>query len=463
MSWHYPASAHPAAKPHATAFSVDGDSITWGALTDATSKLAASWSNELEAGTVLAFPAHRSLRSLLHLIALIQLGVELGLTNPHATASELSVAVASLGATRVADEALLAKVEAAPEQSWSAENARAWSLDRTLARVLTSGTTGTPKAIPLSCEQVISSTLAGASRLGALPDDIWHSPLPWHHVGGLMVIFRALILGFHAELSHHFDPAWSAERLASGHVRLASFVPVMLERVLDERSASGPNAFVGVRAILVGGAAIPPALLERAQAQALPIARSWGMSETSSQIATASPGDYTSPLAPLPFVELSVEQARLVVSGPQVLGGRLVTSDRGNLGGRGVEILGRADDVFISGGENIDPAEIEAALRAHPDVRDALVVGVSDSRWGQRPVAFVASTRPLDPLMLEEFVGARLQRFKIPEHFFIVDDLPRNAMGKPCRLQARAQGETWKLQQANAAAAADRGDDGAKA
>lgn len=477
MTWHYPALAHFAAKPESIAFRIDTQVKTWSALNQETQPLARAWRARIVPGQSLALTATRDLRTLLHLHALIRAGVPVALIAPGITAQEHATACTILQPDQIADDELLTLVEtearaAADVRAQSPWDDAPWNEARVLARILTSGTTGTPKAIELRASQVIASTLAGVSRLGALPDDIWLSPLPWHHVGGLMVILRSLILGFQAELTPHFEAGTIVEQLRSEKIRLASFVPVMLERILDHVGPDAPR-FDELRAILLGGAATPPALLERARALALPVARSWGMSESASQIATAAPGDFENPLAPLPFVRIEDDAGRFVLDGPQVMGGRFVTSDRGELSERGVIIRGRADDVFISGGENIDPVEIEDALRSHASVVEALVVGIEVPQWGQRPCAFVRIHARLDESPIEGdddqervealrvHVAARVQRFKIPDYFFIVKDIPRNSMGKPDRGAARKFAEEQIT--AHARTSTGRNDQGAKA
>ena len=447
-TWHFPARAHFASRPDRDALRVDDNAITWGALDDRTKRLAAAWAQESDASDVIALPMARTLDTLLHLIALIRAGREIALLDPLATADERQRAYAAVGATRLADDERLAAIARLADTASDAPrpteiNDAPWSPGRRLLRVLTSGTTGAPKPVPLTTDQVIASTLAGVSMLGSLPDDRWYSPLPWHHVGGVMIVLRALILGFQVELTSHFDAAASLARLRSGETQLASFVPVMLERILDgDDDRDELKSWGTLRALLIGGAATPQHLLDRARAKGLPVARSWGMSESASQIATAPPGVYDGPLPPLPFVQLSEHDGRLVLDGPQILGGRLVTSDRGRISARGVEILGRADDVFISGGENIDPAEVEQALRGHDAVLEALVCGVHDDRWGERPVAFVRLAHPVEEDALKAYLASTLQRFKIPQTIFVVEDIPRNAMGKPDRQRARLLAKT---------------------
>lgn len=441
MIWHFPASAHAAAFPHARAVSIDGDAHTWRTLMTRAAHLQPVWERTLKPDARVMLPAERSLRFVEHFVALIRAGRHVVLVSPEATDGELQHAREVAAVTDFAPLSSLPALEAQIDAP--ATHAVPWAPDRALLSVLTSGTTGLPKAITLRAEQVIFSSLGSAARLGALPTDRWHAPLPLHHVGGIMVLLRALIFGFEAEYTSHFNVAQSAERLRSAEVTLASFVPVMLERILEENpDLRGPAT---LRAILLGGAATPPRLLERAARANLPIARSWGMSETASQIATAAPGDFDSPLAPLPFAAVELLRGRLVIDGPQALDGRFTSADRGEVTPEGVHIHGRADDIFISGGENVDPVEIERVLTAHPQVENALVIGVPSRRWGHKAVAFVVANA-LSVEALRMHCEDALEKFKIPKSFYFVPDIPRSGMGKPSRMLAMRD---WQTHYAN--------------
>lgn len=461
MTRHFPVYAHAAAAPDRIALRLGDATRTWRQLLSSAEARGAAWLASLPPATrTVGLPAARSIDALEHLVALIAAGIPVVLLDPDATPDEarhaLEVADVDLLATPEFCATITARAAqgaAPPERSEEplAPDTRPhagaaapflaapWPAERVLVRVLTSGTTGKPKPIDLTAEQVIFSTLGAASRLGTLPSDIWHVPLPWHHVGGVMVLLRAMILGFSAEYASKFNALESLERLKSGEVTLASFVPVMLERILDAAGHAGnvPTFPPALRAVLVGGAATPASLLEAAKQHRVPIARSWGMSETASQIATAPPSTWEGPMAPLPFARVLEDGHRLVIEGPQASGGRVETSDRGSVTADGVTVHGRADDIFISGGKNIDPLEIEQVIASHSTVRDVLVVGVASTVWGQRPIAFVSGASPDEEPALRALCTAALQKFKTPAQFFFVDDIPRNAMGKPSRSLAR--------------------------
>ena len=339
-----------------------------------------------------------------------------------------------------------------------------------LAWLYTSGTTGRPKAAELSQRSFLASARGHAALLGLRAGEGWLACLPLFHVGGLAILVRCTLASAFAELHDRFDPERVCEALASGRIGLVSLVPTMLARVLDawgERPA--PSA---LRAVLLGGAGAPPGLLERARALHFPVAPSYGLTEAASQVATRLPEEARAPLAarlrPLPGTELRIEAedgavlaqgevGEVCVRGGSLMtryvrqpeatrealrGGWLHTDDLGRLDAEGgLEILDRRADLIVSGGENIYPAEVEAALLEHPAVAEAAVVARPDGEWGARPVAFVVARgeTPPDPGALARHCRARLAGYKVPVAFQLVGALPRNASGKLLRGALRAQ------------------------
>jgi len=280
----------------------------------------------------------------------------------------------------------------------------------------------------LTTQQLVMSAFGSAIRLGHDPADRWLCCLPLHHVGGLSVLLRTASYGTTAILHPSFDPA----AVAAADATMISLVPAMLERLLD-----GPGLPKKTRVALIGGGPTRPALLARCAG--LPVALTWGMSEAASQISTRIPGDLSPDGGvgfPLPFVRVcAADDGALWVFGP-IVGGRLDSADRGHVDPAGrVFVSGRRDDMIVSGGENIDPSKLEAALQSHPAVAEAAVAGVPSERWGMRPVAWLVPSgeaRP-DSETLRAHCQSRLRRFEIPDHFVWTDALPRTALGKLTR------------------------------
>jgi O-succinylbenzoic acid--CoA ligase len=194
-----------------------------------------------------------------------------------------------------------------------------------------------------------------------------------------------------------------------------------------------------LRVALIGGAKTDNALLERCRAVKVPVALTWGMSEAASQVATRTPGDAADDSgsgAPLTFARVRVNDGLLEVVGPTV-GGVLTTRDRGHIDDHGrVHVDGRDDGVIVSGGEKIDPLEIETVLALHPGVRDACVLGVPSARWGERPVALVVKrTAGVGMPELDAWCTSKLSRFKTPDRYVWVDTLTTSTMDKRSRVK----------------------------
>ena len=301
--------------------------------------------------------------------------------------------------------------------------------------VPTSGSTGEPKGVALTAAALAASAAATAERLGG-PGE-WLLALPVSHVAGLQVVLRSLRAG---TLPVPVDPGSAAGfvagtgRLGPGR-RYTSLVPTQLRRLLD---AGGTAALRTYDAVLLGGAAAPAALVEAARAAGIRVVTTYGMSETC--------GGCVYDGVPLPGVTVGLDAAgRIVLGGPTLalgyLGGppfgdRFVTADLGRLDGGRLTVLGRADDVIVTGGEKVDPVAVEAALTELPAVREAGVVGVADPEWGQRVVAAVVGTLTLAEARAH--VAARLGPAAAPRELTLLPALPLLPSGKLDRAALRA-------------------------
>ncbi|MFP3940883.1 MAG: AMP-binding protein [Thermoanaerobaculia bacterium] len=344
--------------------------------------------------------------------------------------------------------------------------------------LFTSGTTGRPRPVPLTCGNHLASAAASAWNLGIRPDDDWLCCLPLAHVGGLAILVRSVLQGTCVTLLDGFDPAAVGERLSSGRVSLASLVPTMLRRFLevapDARgddpggSATGepgnrePLASPRLRAVLLGGGPADPELVAAARDRGLPVLTTYGMTETASQVATLPPGAprprWASAGLPLPGAEVAIrrkdgsgakpgEPGEIAVRGPMVCqeaagpGGWLATGDLGRLDGDGfLWVEGRLDELVVTGGENVSPREVERVLREHPAVAEVAVAGVPDPEWGHLLAAALVPRNAADPPSpgaLASWCRERLAPFKVPKRWRIVEELPRTGSGKVAREQVQ--------------------------
>ena len=342
----------------------------------------------------------------------------------------------------------------------------ALDLAEDFAIIHTSGTSGKPKAAVLTYGNFYHSASASASRLGVLPNDRWLCVLPLYHVGGLSVILRSLLYGTAVELMPFaIDKVNLA--LSERAISLVSLVPTMLQWLLDARQQEwNPQ----LRLILLGGEAPSTALIARCMAESIPIAASYGLTEAASQVATALPDSLRQKPGsigrPLLFTEVRAvdEQGsdtppnspgEVLVKGPTVMRGYysapdatrkalrdgwLHTGDIGYLDADGdLFILQRRADLIVSGGENVYPAEVEAVLRQHPDVAEAVALGLPDAEWGQCVAAVIECRDGQSPSAdaISQIARAHLAGYKIPRRIAFVEALPRTSSGKIQRREAR--------------------------
>jgi O-succinylbenzoic acid--CoA ligase len=328
--------------------------------------------------------------------------------------------------------------------------------------IFTSGTSGKPKGVQITFGNLYHSAIASAERLGASGDDRWLCPLPFYHVGGLSIIFRSAIYGSAMVLPSALSTEALVRSLHGTQATIVSLVPTMLYRMLEADFVLPPS----LRLIQLGGAAATPELVQRCIERNLPIALTYGLTEAASQVATATPeqvrakpGSVGKPLRGTTVRVVDEEgydqppgvYGEIVVSGATVMGGYLGqpptegtirTGDIGYLDADGdLWLVQRRSDLIVSGGENVYPSEVEAALRLHPAVADACVVGVPDAEWGQRVAAMVA-LRPGMRVSEEELIAfsrERLAGYKQPRRVVFVDELPQTASGKVQRSRVQAQ------------------------
>ncbi len=425
------------ANPSAPAWLDSGDvALSWQAVDAWVDGLAAGLADRrVGAGDIIAIADGRDLETLARVFAVARVGATAFVTAPGAPPST------AVG-TRLKH---VTRWEAGAR---SAGPPRPWRLDDTPLMVCTSGTTGPPRTLSLTVRQLGWSAFGSAMRLGQLPSDRWLHCLPLHHVGGLSILFRTAWAGASLTMLPRFEVDAVNRHLDSGDITHVSLVPSMLRQLLDARGDAPlhPN----VRVMLVGGGATSPELLARCRAIDAPVALTWGMTEAASQVATRRPGDLrpVGGLAPLCTATIDTSDAgALIVASPTGERPTLLTNDRGVTDAAGeVVVEGRLDDVIRSGGESIDLAALEAALRAHDSVEAAAVVACADPVWGQVPAAMVVVAPPDDgkrhggatKAELAAYLAGRFARFAIPKRIDIVDELPRTSLGKISRGAVRS-------------------------
>jgi O-succinylbenzoic acid--CoA ligase len=312
--------------------------------------------------------------------------------------------------------------------------------DPTVLAIATSGSTGSARIVLLQASALLASVAATHDRLGG--PGHWLLALPAEHVAGAQVLLRSLVARttpVALDLSGGFDPGRFAAAAARvpGARRYTALVPTQLVRLL---AAGGEPlaALAGFDAVLVGGAATPPELARRAAAAGVRLVRTYGMTETA--------GGCVYDGVPLDGVGVALgADGRIELTGPvlarRYLGGEpiaplLRTDDAGRLDDGVLTVLGRADDVIVTGGVNVAPGPVEEALLGLPGVAEAAVVGVPDPEWGRRVAAALVlepGAAAPGPDAVREHVAGLLGREAVPRQVTVLDALPLRGPGKPDR------------------------------
>ncbi|MBF6183029.1 2-succinylbenzoate--CoA ligase [Nocardia otitidiscaviarum] len=313
--------------------------------------------------------------------------------------------------------------------------------------VTTSGTTGIPKGAMLSAAALRASGEATHERLGG-PGQ-WLLALPTHHIAGIQVLLRSILAGTEPvvlDVSDGFLPEGLASAVAGmrGPRRYTSLVPTQLIKALDE--PVGTEALARFDAVLVGGAATPAPVLERARAAGINVVRTYGMSETC--------GGCVYEGVPLDGTEIRIEDGRVMLGGTTLANGYrglpdhpafaepgwFRTEDAGTYENGVLTISGRLDEAIMTGGLLVIPQVVEAVLATHPAVGECVVLGLPDERLGQRvAVAVVPAVGAPPPTLdeLREHVMKELDAIAAPRELAVLDDLPLRGPGKPDRVKLR--------------------------
>ena len=330
----------------------------------------------------------------------------------------------------------------------------------------TSGTTGRPKLVPLTHQMLIAADVFMKLEVPEASVGTRHlSALPLFHVAGLANLGYVLFTGGHLHVLGGFEPVAFVDELASRRIQLTQLVPALIQAVTDEVSSRArPPDLSHLIEIVYGASPIRPDLLERAvRTLGCRFRQNYASSETGPL-----------PISSLPPDDHDPARGRLSTAGRPSLGWEVRLGDRGEIQVRGaaplpgywndaeatgramtadgfyrtgdvgvidgdgyLTIIDRLNDVVITGGENVYPAEVEAVLASHPQVADVAVIAVPDDRWGETVHAVVVAGPALDTVELAGWARQRLAGFKCPTGITVVAQLPRNATGKVLRSALR--------------------------
>ena len=312
------------------------------------------------------------------------------------------------------------------------------------AIILTSGTTDTPKAVELTYKNFEVSCQNWDDFLNFEKKDQFLCCLPLHHIGGLAVIVRGLLFGFSINLAESFNADLLYKLIKRYPISIVSLVPTMLEKIIAK--SDGISCLSNLRAVLLGGGPSSDSLLDICLEEKINIVKTYGMTETCSGIVGLwiqdNPDKKQFSGKPFRDVKIKIINDEVHIKGPMVMKGYLNennfdeyhnSKDIGWLDeNNNLFIEMRRKDLIISGGENINPKEIELLLIKKENIIDCAVIGIPNKKWGQKVVAYLCTenNQIIKNAELIEYLSKVLAKYKIPKNFIFVDSIPRNEIGK---------------------------------
>lgn len=418
--------------PEHTALLLESTPVSWRVLSQKIGQLASSFMHQgVTSDAIVAVRGKNSAELLLAYLAVLQCGARVLPLNPQLPEPLLTELLPQLNVDYgyspdaefrwASGIAVLSASDAAPVELPS------WQAQRLATLTLTSGSTGMPKAAAHSFQAHLSSAAGVLSLMPFDQDDSWLLSLPLFHVSGQGIVWRWLLAG--ASLAvRNMHPLDDALRGCTH----ASLVPTQLWRLLNQ-----PETTLTLKDVLLGGAMIPVDLTEQAEARGIRCWCGYGLTEMASTVcakrADALPG------VGLPLIgrELMLADGEILLRGDNMASGYwrdghlfpLVdadgwfhTRDRGEMQNGELRIIGRLDNLFFSGGEGIQPEDVERVLLTHPDIQQAFVLPVDDCEFGQRPVAVIEAREGLDLSSLAQWTQGKLARFQQPVRYYLLPE-----------------------------------------
>ena len=408
------------------ALRLDDDVLTWQQLCARIDSLAAGFHRQgVQEGDGVMLLAHNHPQTLLAWLALLQCGARILPVNPQLPRPLLDVLLPqmTLRHALVLDGAFDG-LSALNLSEHAGEYAAAWQPDRLASMTLTSGSTGLPKAAVHTCAAHLASAQGVLALMPYGGDDDWLLSLPLFHVSGQGILWRWLLAGGRLTVRKK-QPL---EQALAGCTH-ASLVPTQLWRLLHT------HHHVALKAVLLGGAAIPVELTEKAREQGIRTFCGYGLTEFASTVcAKAADGEPDVGTA-LPGREVKLVEGEIWIKAQSMAAGYwrdgallpltnaqgwFATRDRGEWRNGRLTILGRMDNLFFSGGEGIQPESLERVIATHPQISQVFIVPLDDAEFGQRPVAVVECEPGTDIAQFPDWIQGRLARFEQPVHWLVL-------------------------------------------
>jgi len=408
------------------ALRLNDEVLNWQQLCTRIDNLAAGFHQQgVEAGDGVLLLAHNHPQTLLAWLALLQCGARILPVNPQLPHPLLEVLLPqmTLRFALVLDghyDGLAALSMHAP----SGEYRVAWQPERLASMTLTSGSTGLPKAAVHTCGAHLASAEGVLALMPYGDDDDWLLSLPLFHVSGQGILWRWLQAG--ARLTVREKQPLEQALQGCTH---ASLVPTQLWRLLNTHQR------IALKAVLLGGAAIPVELTQQARAQGISTFCGYGLTEFASTVCAKEADGEPDVGSALPGREVQVVNGEVWIKAQSMASGYwrdgallpltnsegwFATRDRGELHDGRLTILGRMDNLFFSGGEGIQPESLERIIATHPHISQVFIVPLNDAEFGQRPVAVVECEPGTDITRLPEWVQGKLARFEQPVHWLVL-------------------------------------------
>ncbi len=324
--------------------------------------------------------------------------------------------------------------------------------------LFTSGTVSKPRGVTLTFKNLITSAKNISQQFNFTKNDKFLASLPFFHIGGFSIIIRALLNGGKIIIPSSLNTKEILTSVNKFNPTVISVVPTVLKRMLDNKTEPNPE----LKIVFVGGGPSHTGLIKTAFEQNIPVVKVYGSTETASMIAYRSiekKEDIYAGAIPVGNTVFFIENDKkeklgknevgeIVIKGDTIAdgyfnkentnaekfrAGKYYTSDLGYIDDKNeLHIVGRKDDIIISGGENINPYKIENALLTHPGITEAAVIGIDDNEWGQKAIAVIvkAGSFELNKSGLKKYLKTRVANFEIPKEFVFINSLPKNELGK---------------------------------
>lgn len=423
------------------------NNLTFREVYEQVTDLAGKLSSYVKAEKRVAIYSNNSVDMALFFLALQLLGKEVLMLNTHLTESEIKIQLELIKVQVVfsGNNKFICFNKVYQSEREDIALIEEFEAERIAVIMNTSATTGEFKSVPLRWKQFSAHVKASQKSVGVTMMDNWLLVLPMYHISGLTILMRSLYNGTQITILEKFNEEQVLTLIERGIINMISIVPTMLNRIVER---IGKHK---LRVVLIGGEFIPKDLVKKSIMRNIPLYKTYGMTETTSQSTTFSVLKYPEKIdsvgIPLENVDILIGNSDekgigevLIKSlmlmdgyiGKENISGYFNTEDVGYLDEDGfLNILDRRTNIIISGGENIYPKEIENILYAHPLINECVVVGHKDEKWGQVPILYVVSTLYEHEIL--EYLSNKLARYKIPKKIIYLEELPKNSVGKILR------------------------------